>query len=366
MSSHSASVRQGSLLFLRLIEIADAIDLARATDRLGEARRVRLRRPVSEALVAAALPLEIDLGPYGLPAALGDAKATTRARVYAFGVVSVVVETALAPGTPLSELATPVAIASELAELDDHARRVAEDLASRFGDALTRPVEPGVVEGYSIVALREVDGDPLLDRDALARTLLAEPKGKPLASALCDEVLARPHRWFEDDLVVLHYEAALVVEPGATDDLATVLELALTQLLEFRAYDAEIDRELDRVYADLARARHRGWWLFGTRTFASARETMQRLLELAELADSADNATKFASDLYLANLYLDALERFRIADWRGSVQRKLGLFTRAYELLKDEGDVRRSALVELLMVLLVLIEVVVFVTGWRS
>jgi hypothetical protein len=361
-----ASARHGSLLFLRLIEVADTIDLTRAAEKLGEARRVRLRRPVSETLVTAALPLEIDLGPYRLPAALGEAQASARARVYAFGVVSVVVETALAPGTPLAELATPVFVASELAELDDHARLVAKDLVSRFGDALTRPVETGVVEGYSMVVLREVDGDPLRDRDALARILLAEPKGKPLAAALCDEVLAHPHRWFADDLVVLHYEAALVVEPGATEDLATILELALTQLLEFRAYDAEIDRELDRVYAHLARAGHRGWWLFGTSTFASARDTMQRLVELAELADSADNATKFASDLYLANLYLDALERFRVADWRGSVQRKLALFTRAYELLKDESDVRRSALLELTMVLLVLIEVVVFVVGWRA
>jgi hypothetical protein len=353
------------LLFLRLVRLADEISLERAA-RCVAGRRTRFRRQISEAILDAALPLEIDLGAFELPAELGGGAATARARVFAFGVISVVVESKIEPGTTLAALADRVAPAASSSALDAHARRVALELGQRLRDATMRPVEPSVIEDYTIVALREVSGDLRADDDALVRLLVAEPSGKPLSTALRKDVLARSHQWFEDDLVIVHYETAVVLEPGQTDELWAVIELALTQLLEFRARDAEIDDELKRVYAELASATHHWWWLSTSQTFRRARDTMERLLELGELADAGDNATKFAADLYLASLYVDALERFRVADWRNSVQRKLGLFNRVYELLKSEGDVRRSLLLEITMVLLVLVEVVVFIVGWHT
>lgn len=352
----SVRIERGHMLLLRQLDVADAIDLARATKRLGDARRVQLRREVSESLEGEALPLEVDLGASRLPEALGGGPMHVRARLFAFGVISVVFEVPIADAT-LDTLAAQVARSAERPELDEHAGRVVSELAQSLGDAIVRRIEPPVTESYAIVLARQVVGDPLSERDALARLLLAEPARKPLAAARADEALARPHRWFEDDLVLLAYDVAFVVEPGETSDLATVIELARTQLLEFRAYDAELDRELEHVYRALARARERGFWL-RREGFARAREVAERLVELAELAESADNATKFASDLYLASLYLDALERFRVADWRNGLARKLGLFAHAYELIKGEGDARRATWLELVVIGLIALEMV--------
>lgn len=353
-----ARIVEGSLSWLRLLDVSDTIELSRAAERLGaDTRRVRLRRQVSQTLTTEALPLEIDLGKREAPLGLGCSELRVRVRVFAFGVVSVVMERALAD-VALAELAAPIAAGSELDALDALAREVTSDVMRRIGDAAVRPDVSPVIESYALILARRVQGDLLADRDALARALLAEPAEGALDPALRERALAHAHRWFEDDLVVLHYEAALVQEPTDSGDLATVLELAACQLLQLRACDARIDRELDRVQAALARAERRGWWIAEVSPFRGARESMARLVELAQLAEAADNATKFAADLYLAELYEDALDTFRIDDWRESVQRKLGLSTRVYELLKSEVDVRRTSVLEGIVILLILIEVV--------
>lgn len=357
----SVTIERGRVLLLRQLDVADTIDLSRAAQRLADPHRVQLRREVSESLEDEALPLEVDLGEARLPPALDGGPMHVRARLFAFGVISVVLEVPIAPGTTLDALTSLVARAAERPELDEHAQRVVSELMGKLGDAIVRRIEAPVTESYAIVLARQITGDPLSDGDALARLLLAEPAQKPLAAARRDAALARPHRWFDDDLVLLAYDVAFVVEPGDTNDLATVIELARTQLLEFRAYDAELDREIEHVYGALARARQRGFWL-RREGFTRAREVAERLVELAELAESADNATKFASDLYLASLYLDALERFRVADWRHGLSRKLGLFAHVYELIKSEGDARRATLLELVVIALIALEMVLAAT----
>ena len=58
--------------------------------------------------------------------------------------------------------------------------------------------------------------------------------------------------YYENDLAVLDWDAALIVqEPGQLDEILYVLELANLQLAELEAYDRILDAALERSYRDL-------------------------------------------------------------------------------------------------------------------
>ncbi len=86
-------------------------------------------------------------------------------------------------------------------------------------------------------------------------------------------------------------------------------------------------------------------------------------MDLTEFTERVDNAIKSVGDFYLARVYLAAIRRFRVPEWRESVEAKLSLIARAYELLKGEVEVSRAQLLEVIVVLLILIEVVAALRG---
>jgi uncharacterized Rmd1/YagE family protein len=68
------------------------------------------------------------------------------------------------------------------------------------------------------------------------------------------------------------------------------------------------------------------------------------------------NSLKFVGDFYLARIYRGALKRFRILDWQDSITRKMNGLARVSELLQGEANVRRSHILEVIVVVLILFE----------
>ena len=366
-------MERGCLLLYRLLDVADAVDVPRLTARLAAERPVRkvaLRHDAgSAALTERALPREIDLGPRAVALASGETLVgELRARFFEFGVLSVLLEVPIEAGTTLAALTPRCAAAWEAPELDRLARAVADELLPALGDALLGAHTSPVVESYGVLFVEALaTSEPSYDgaalplaaehEEALVRIVLGECDPRPLARPEIDDVLRHAWRYFADDLAVVHWNSAFVLEPGGSRDVPTILELATSQLLELRVHDERLDRELDRVYDELARARRRGWWLFGARHMALSREVEERLLEVAELADRAGNAVKMAADFFLARVYLSALRRVHVPLWRDSVDRKLGAFREVYAMLKAEADARRARLIEVIIALLIAFEV---------
>ena len=79
----------------------------------------------------------------------------------------------------------------------------------------------------------------------LLRTALGEDK--PLSAAAA--TLATPLSYYQDDLILLTWAAAIVIEPdpAAREDATLLLEFANAQLLSFRSYDAEVEHGLARI-----------------------------------------------------------------------------------------------------------------------
>ena len=120
----------------------------------------------------------------------------------------------------------------------------------------------------------------------------------------------------------------------------------------FRYYDGLLDRELARVYKLVEKAPR----IWRSPFNALTRQVLRRFMELTEFTERVDNAIKSVGDFWLARVYRASLGRFRVPEWRESVEAKLGLVGRAYEMLKGEVEVSRGQALEIVVILLILVE----------
>jgi len=149
-----------------------------------------------------------------------------------------------------------------------------------------------------------------------------------------------------------------VVEPAAEDtDVQYVLEFANAQLLELRFEDAVLDTEIPMVYTRIAEAR-RGFHPLGRRFSRLLAQLQTRVADATELVERVENSLKVTDDVFLARIYAAALEIFRGGTWRRGIDRKIAILRDTYGMLDAESQARRSEMLEVVIVLLIVIEIV--------
>jgi hypothetical protein len=357
-------VREGRVFAYRVLDVADEFDLpaAERLARAAAARRGALTREGARSLVISAPPLEVPLGLHkvALPRTQLLLDAEVSARLFEYGALSVCFEIAIAPGTELESL---VAFCDELydsPELDRLARELVPPLLTRLGEATRGRHDWDAIETYTVVFVSRFDGHPLasdvLSSPTLASLVVGEPPHRRLSAGQRQDVLQHAHSYLEDDLVVVDWNSAFVLEPSQSQDIPDILELATSQLLELRYYDGLFDAELARVYRQFDRVRGASG-LLRDPWVALGRGVIRRLVELTELTERVDNALKIIGDFYLARVYESAVRRFRIRAWQSSIDAKQALLAQAYQLVRGEIDARRSTVLELVVIMLIVLEV---------
>jgi hypothetical protein len=354
------AIARGSILAYRVFDAGDVIVLDRAEKLLGNAKRVSISGPLAPGLVIPARPLEVAMGEcdIAIPGLTGKFRAKSSARIFDFGAISVLHEIAIDPGTTLRDL-TPICDALydavELVTLGCEHRK---ELIAKLRPAIEKAHDWAEAETYTIVFVEELSGVEIADlstSESLAKLLLGERSSKPLSEAARDDVLKHSFSYLADDLVIIDWNSAFVVEPSGSRVVADVLELATCQLLEFRYYDMLLDRELATVYDHVEK--QRALRIFRDPFRRLTRQVLRRFMELTEFTERVDNAIKSVGDFYLARVYLAAIRRFRVPEWRESVESKLSLISRAYDLLKGEIETSRAQLLELTVVILIFVEI---------
>jgi hypothetical protein len=184
--------------------------------------------------------------------------------------------------------------------------------------------------------------------------LLTQSQTGTLSEMQVGEVLRITRSYTEQDVSVIDWDAALVVDlDGYIDDMLYVLELANLQLEEYRIMDQRLDQYLDRVYEDLSR-RRQGMFIY-SKTLA-----MLRLLrvDVTKLNDEVTHISKFFGDWHLARVYSGAAERFYLNQWRQSVENRLSQLDNLYSVVNADINNRRMVWLELLIVLFFAIDLV--------
>jgi hypothetical protein len=365
--SPALRVAAGEVWIYRLFDVAYAIDLGRA-ERVGAAPAARLAMESPQSATALQFPrapLYVSLGRRQVPLRSGERAAEASAHVFDYGVVSVRYRVPIPAGTTLQAL---VPLAEELLEgptqaLDAAARALAQEVAGALGAAMEKPHTWEGLESYHVFFVQAFEGGPtpaarLLAEAPVAALLLGETSPVRLSDAERQDVLSHQFSYLENDLAVIHWNSALVVEPSGVEDIPDLLEFATAHLLELRFYDDLLDRELHRIYDELeGGGSHLANVL--TRKFRRLqRYTAALLLDLSETIERLENAVKIVGDFYLARVYQSAVKRFRLASWQETVLRKQKLVAEVNDLTGDAADTSRSELLEIIVILLIAYEVV--------
>lgn len=368
MSEPPPGIRAGRILALRLVELANGIDLRRAEalwaalDRGTGARR-QLSSTPAKAVSFGVPPLLLPLG--SLPLVLDGRRLEVEAtaRLYDFGAVSLALSVP-ADGLPWAEFAARLDAADRALGPEAEGAPwpgLLATLREGIAAALDRPLETRIEEDYLIAQVTALDtpmtAEALLGRVDLA-PLLVGAQPRPLAEATRAELLRPRFSWHEDDLVVLGWDRAFVLEPRGETDVLDVLEVANAQLLEMRYYDELLDAELPRMYEMVAAAR-RGWRLIASRRYARlARQLNTLVAEVTEQTERVDNALQVTEDVYLARVYAAAMTLFRVPAVSAAVDRKLAAIRDTYRSLHEDASGARAELLEATIVALILVEIV--------
>lgn len=321
-------------------------------------------------------PVEARIAP---PAAWGAAPGTElEVRVHAIGCLALRLRFALTlpDGAGLAELqeaADAIRLDGEepLVRLRRLGAEVAQSLRHAFIEPYEADVEPETYRVYvvppgtpSALVIREGSKASPQDRAAVARLITGED-ARPLGRATTESALRHVLQYYEDDAVVVGWDNALVVAaPGSYEDALDVMEMANLELLEFRTYDALLDRQLDSAFAALDRLWARGG------IWRSARKTLRDLsalrVDLARLTDNLHDTGKVFGDWYLAKLHTHLRESFHLSDWERAVEAKVATLDGMFRLAEGETNQRRSMILEVMVVVLFVIDLVlIFVLGIR-
>jgi hypothetical protein len=249
---------------------------------------------------------------------------------------------------------------------------LAEEVRRELQPFYIRPVKQvPEEEAYTVFCVEA----PVLDRDGVPQTaevwlkghrrqvaalLTQEPEIDRLSTQESEESTQRAISYYEHDLVVMDWDAALVIDkPSCFDEPLYVMELANLQLAELEAYDRILDDALERSYRDL-----------GERRIRSQRDVLREIrelrIDLARFSDELQNITKFFGDWHVARIYEAIAARFHLGDWHRTIDEKVKTLDDLYQLGKADQQNRWMLLLEVTIVLLFVIDLVVLFMGLKK
>jgi hypothetical protein len=256
--------------------------------------------------------------------------------------------------------------------LHEEVRRLAEEVRRELSSYFIRPVpQLAEEEAYTVFCIES----PLIaenganvraenwltaHRREVASLLTQEPDIDHLSKQEADESTDRSLSYYEHDIVVVDWDAALIIDERRNfEESLYAIELANLQLAELEAYDRLLDESLERAYRDLS-----------SRAFRGRRSIMRELreirIDLARFSDELSNITKFFGDWHLARVYENVSARFHLSDWHKTIDSKLKTLDDLYQLLNHDQTNRWMLILEVTIVLLFVIDLVILFLGLKG
>ncbi len=333
------------------LERAQAIARSRPTER---ARFQRDRRTPAY-LDFDPPPLQVSVPCRPVPLGAGGFSSEVQAEVTIFDFGAFSVDYRVPFAGSLADLARLSSALYDHAGLRAEARARVDELVETLRPALSGERDRNVYEQYVVFDFEGFEpplpARALLEkaevRHALAQILRSEER--PLSESRIEDALRLAASYSPEDLLVVDWSTAVAV--GGSADERLVLEFANTELLELRHLDKRLDRDLEQASRALGRRRR---WLFRG---ADLRRVARLQVEAAMLYESVNNSVSLLGDQWLADVYALIAERYELDKWQQSVSHKLATLGSIYQKLADEAAVRRSELLELIIIGLIALEI---------
>lgn len=293
--------------------------------------------------------------------AFGELRGEIQATIFDFGAVSISYHWLLSDGNKALTLSELPGLSQRMFDfnLEDHARAQVKSLMARILPAITRPELSTLVEDYYVFVLERFE-TPLLAEDFLSghsETLaqILQFDTQPLSQVQRIDTLSKAISYYERDLVLIDWNAAIIYDSDYIDTL-NVLELLNVELLEARYMDDQLDKRI-KNYERLSQKQPAWWMPLSLPYRQSINELAELRIESSVLAERVDNSLKLIGDLYLARVYSAASEQFYLPTWDASISRKLDIIANLYQILTDRVSSSQGQTLELIIIILILIEI---------
>jgi len=307
-------------------------------------------------------PLLLKLPPIQLATARGTLELRVELKAFSVGVLSLSFHRPF-EGATLEDLVRAHRVETTAKQsLDALAEETVERALERIGPFLVSPARAaGRPEAYTVFCVTRTDGAApdaaiwLAERRREVAALLTEEEDPGrLSERKIEEVLETRFSYYADDLAVIDWDAAFVLEPDSSyQDVLFVIESVNVQLTELRFYDRVLDETLDRSYDDLTRYRRRPLARGLRRSLARLRELRS---DLTLVYEEIHNVTKFFGDYHLARVYGGCVQRFHVAEWQESVERKLRTLDGLYYAIHEDVNTRKMLALETVIVILFVLD----------
>lgn len=359
-------VKKGKILVYRVFDIASEINLEKV-EKIFEQKNIQDRFKLDRknmSLIISNAPLRIQLGQIEISIQDKLTPVDVIAKVWHFGTLSLMFQIPINEGTSWDDLVKMASWLESDNQIDDFARIRARDFSSTVTTAVTLPNDWDQYEDYVTYFIQELEGysgkilnlPEAVDVPALIIAESKESLSDQIRKATLDNIL----QYSQEDMAIIDWNSALVVEPSGSMDVPLVIEFALGQLLEMRYYDDVLDQKLNTLYNEVA-GRKKG--ILSNKYSRLAEEAGQIYLETAEIVETVENSLKVVGDFYLATIFRMASKRFRFDDWQKSINEKLSNLAEVSKLLHSEVNESRNHMLEIIIIVLITIEVVPFLYG---
>ncbi|HAM52181.1 MAG TPA: hypothetical protein DCP92_16375 [Nitrospiraceae bacterium] len=351
----------GGILLYRLYDVAWDINLQKVEERVRSYRRQSIdRKRFSKAFEFTNPPLSLNLKAFDKNINGKQYAVNAYAKAYDYGVLSIIFE------IPFKEIETKdfEGLAKNGDEpFKEDFRKALDRLVDDLGDALHQANRSRFEEDYTVYYLTQLNPEKTA-RDFLricdiGSLLLYEEGESPAGEAVKEELLSFRFSYSDNDLVILSWDKAFVLEPSGSMDIPDLLEFANTQLLELRVYDDMVDKELDIINDRIITEVSPSIWKIRRYEELAAR-VMRTVTDLTGITEKIDNSLKVTEDVYYARVYMAALSLFKVREWETSIERKINIASRVYDMLYREISNKRTELLEFIIVILIAIEIVLF------
>lgn len=236
---------------------------------------------------------------------------------------------------------------SETFDAEEHVYREARAILDRHD------CKPQYTESYSIFIVSDYDGDVerfLEHREIIASLLKSERE--PLATREIDATVGARLQYARDDMAIIDWDGAFLFDPaGDVDEEVELLTLANLQLLRHRLLDRELDRRVSRIAELVGRPGERALELHHREVTKGLMETIAHRTQSISDLQRLEREIKLIGDWYSARFYETATGRFKIADWRRSIQSKLESLEDIYAVVAEYFSLSRRHRAEWLQII---------------
>lgn len=361
----SLEISSGKILIYYLFDLADSVDLETLSHKwVGRSSSIKLvsRRSSPSYLQFDTEPLLLPMGTQKLQLTSDRwLDAEVRAKVFEFGVVSIAWELPFPDEWQTAVRNAHLYIDNDL--IAQQSEKLLQDLMPALQDALLKPYPEQMREDYTIFYVYGFEDISLVTSEAILHGLGSDIAGmvrgesKKLAESECRTILEHKITYFEDDLVVVAWNASFIYDPEGSSEHVDILEFANAELLELRSYDKLLDDQLESIYDEVEKLPRTWVGLLKNPHQHTIQKLLTLLLDVTELTDRIENTLKIIGDLYCARIYRMISTLLQLRDWQARVDGKLENARQIYDTLNSEVQNRRSTILEIIIILLIAFEI---------